>query len=266
MATSNRSGGGKTTEPSKSSSQSSKQPKPTKTRAVSLSPRNSINVLDITHELIISPDTYRGEDEWLTIVKLPGYVRMSLERYQITFSPRDRPGLNLICNAAISSALNVFEAHPEIILFRSLRERMLSLSRYSDDNLLAIIAQVMDLFTSLDPFPGDLSGKGQFNFKIPEFIMGRLGELAKAIGVSNSILATLCIAESMSSPDCFGSSGEISTVEGHVNKMRKAVDDWVYLTGVRCNGVRDMLDRVESERSIAKTASVTRARTNRGRK
>lgn len=73
------------TEPSTSSTPSPKKPKPTKTRAVSLSPRNSINVLDITHELITSPDTYRGEDEWLTIVGLPGYIRMSIERYAITF-------------------------------------------------------------------------------------------------------------------------------------------------------------------------------------
>lgn len=87
-----------------------------------------------------------------------------------------------------------------------------------------------------------------------------LGNMAKSLGVTSSVLAALLIGESLSNPESFGDMDEMSTIAGHEEKMREAVENFLYFLGLRCANVESMLERIQKEKTVSKPKPARRRR------
>lgn len=239
-------------------------PPSSSSRAINLDPSSSVNILDLPYELTSNPDNYRGE-EWFTIFSMPGYIRTSLDRLRASLPPRSKPGVGVIASCCIQSGLNAFKARSEVGRFSALRSRVDMVNRYSNQFLVDLTIRFMDSF-SVDPFPVDLSGKTQFNFQMPEEIRISLGNMAKSLGVTSSVLAALLIGDSLSNPESFGDMDEMSTIAGHEEKMREAVENFLYFLGLRCANVESMLERIQKEKEKTKMVSKPKPKPARRRR
>lgn len=216
--------------------------------AVNFDPSLIESSFDLVYELSTNIDNYRG-DECLTLCRVPGYVKSSLERFQYNFpssplskSSTSKPGISPIIAACIIGGLKSFRCESSLINLIDIQKTLLDQNQLPSETTRGVLYDAVKrniTSFSLDVLPAGLSAHCNINVTLPLNIKNALVGFSSSISLNLSTVATLCVAESL--------RAESATLDDHSLELEKAIETFLVMTDWRARSLKSMLEMLKEQ-------------------
>jgi hypothetical protein len=197
---------------------------PTRTRASigHVAPDGPRSNFDLFEAVTEKEEEFRGEE--CVTVRVPGYIRESIERYQALQFTSSPPPLSVIGCAAVYGGVRTISAMDVVTELLDHRERVKRVSSAADGHVYNLVTSQFGNFPS-DIIPAYGSGVRSFNLKLSEGVRAALGGLAGSLCIGVGTLSGLALCDMLRAED--------STIIDHRTWMDQAIQAFIQLCAAR---------------------------------
>lgn len=206
-------------------SESESTPDPqTRTRASigHVAPDGPRSHFDLFEAVTEKEEEFRGEE--CVTVRIPGYIRESIERYQALQFTSSPPPLSVIGCAAVYGGVKTIGTMDVVRALIDHRARIVRVSSAADGHVYNLVTSQFGNFPA-DIIPAYGSGVRSFNLKLSEGVRAAVGGLAGSLCIGVGTLAGLALSDMFRAED--------STIVDHRTWMDQAMQAFIQLCAAR---------------------------------
>lgn len=194
-------------------------------------PRSHFDLFEAVTE---KEEEFRGEE--CVTVRIPGYIRESIERYQALQFTSSPPSLAVIGCAAVYGGVRTIGGMDVVRDLLDHRERVKRVSSASDGHVYNLITSQFGSFPA-DIIPAYGSGIRSFNLKLSEGVRSAVGGLAGSLCIGIGTLAGLALSDMFRAED--------STIVDHRMWMDQAMQAFISLCQARSAAYEVAIEMLE---------------------
>lgn len=194
-------------------------------------PRSHFDLFEAVTE---KEEEFRGEE--CVTVRIPGYIRESIERYQALQFTSSPPPLSVIGCAAVYGGVRTIGGMDVVRDLLDHRERVKRVSSASDGHIYNLITSQFGSFPA-DIIPAYGSGVRSFNLKLSEGVRSAVGGLAGSLCIGVGTLAGLALSDMFRVED--------STIVDHRVWMDQAMQAFISLCQARSAAYEVAIEMLE---------------------